>query len=45
MLYLGMAVLAALAFTVGGVFMKLSQGFTQPCPRWSCWLCSRSAPR
>ena len=32
MLYLGMAVLAALAFTVGGVFMKLSQGFSQPLP-------------
>ena len=32
MLYLGMAVMAALAFTVGGVFMKLSQGFTQPLP-------------
>ncbi len=32
MLYLGMAVMAALAFTVGGIFMKLSQGFTQPLP-------------
>ena len=32
MLYLGMAVTAALAFTVGGIFMKLSQGFTQPIP-------------
>ena len=32
MLYLGMAVLAALAFTIGGVFTKLSQGFTQPLP-------------
>ncbi len=32
MLYLGMAVAAALAFTVGGVFMKLSQGLTQPLP-------------
>lgn len=32
LLYLGMAVMAALAFTVGGIFMKLSQGLTQPLP-------------
>ena len=32
MVYLGMAAMAALAFTVGGVFMKLSLGFTQPLP-------------
>lgn len=32
MLYLGMTVAAALAFTVGGIFMKLSQGFSQPLP-------------
>ncbi len=32
MVYLAMAVAAALAFTIGGVFMKLSQGFTQPLP-------------
>lgn len=32
MLYFGMAIAAALAFTVGGVFMKLSQGLTQPLP-------------
>ncbi len=32
MLYFGMAVMAALAFTVGGIFMKLSNGFTQPLP-------------
>jgi multidrug transporter EmrE-like cation transporter len=32
LLYLGMAVAAALAFTVGGIFMKLSQGLTQPLP-------------
>ena len=31
-LYLGMMVAAALAFTVGGIFMKLSQGLTQPLP-------------
>lgn len=31
-LYFGMAVAAALAFTVGGVFMKHSQGLTQPLP-------------
>lgn len=31
-LYVGMAVTAALAFTVGGVFMKYSQGLTQPLP-------------
>ena len=31
-LYLGMTVAAALAFTVGGIFMKLSQGLTQPLP-------------
>jgi multidrug transporter EmrE-like cation transporter len=30
--YLGMAVAAALAFTVGGIFMKLSEGLTQPLP-------------
>jgi multidrug transporter EmrE-like cation transporter len=32
MLYFGMAIAAALAFTVGGVFMKLSQGLTHPLP-------------
>jgi multidrug transporter EmrE-like cation transporter len=32
MLYLGMTVAAALAFTVGGIFMKLSQGLSQPLP-------------
>jgi multidrug transporter EmrE-like cation transporter len=32
LLYVGMAVAAALAFTVGGIFMKLSQGLTQPLP-------------
>jgi multidrug transporter EmrE-like cation transporter len=32
LLYVGMAVGAAVAFTVGGVFMKLSQGLTQPLP-------------
>jgi multidrug transporter EmrE-like cation transporter len=32
LLYFGMAVAAALAFTVGGIFMKLSQGLTQPLP-------------
>ena len=32
MLYFGMAVAAALAFTFGGVFMKLSHGFSQPLP-------------
>lgn len=32
LIYLGMAVAAALAFTVGGIFMKLSQGLTQPLP-------------
>lgn len=32
LLYVGMAVAAALAFTVGGVFMKLSEGLTQPLP-------------
>jgi small multidrug resistance pump/quaternary ammonium compound-resistance protein SugE len=32
LLYLGMMVAAALAFTVGGIFMKLSQGLTQPLP-------------
>ena len=31
-LYVGMAIAAALAFTVGGVFMKYSQGLTQPLP-------------
>ena len=31
-LYVGMAVTAGLAFTVGGVFMKYSQGLTQPLP-------------
>lgn len=31
-LYLGMMVAAALAFTIGGIFMKLSQGLTQPLP-------------
>jgi small multidrug resistance pump/quaternary ammonium compound-resistance protein SugE len=31
-LYFGMAVAAALAFTVGGIFMKYSQGLTQPLP-------------
>jgi multidrug transporter EmrE-like cation transporter len=31
-LYFGMAVAAALTFTVGGIFMKLSQGLTQPLP-------------
>jgi multidrug transporter EmrE-like cation transporter len=32
LLYLGMTIAAALAFTVGGIFMKLSQGLTQPLP-------------
>jgi multidrug transporter EmrE-like cation transporter len=32
LVYLGMTVAAALAFTVGGIFMKLSQGLTQPLP-------------
>lgn len=32
MLYFAMAVAAALAFTIGGVFMKLSHGLTQPLP-------------
>ncbi len=32
LLYFGMAVAAAMAFTIGGIFMKLSQGFTQPLP-------------
>ncbi len=32
LLYLGMTVAAALAFTIGGIFMKLSQGFTHPLP-------------
>jgi small multidrug resistance pump/quaternary ammonium compound-resistance protein SugE len=31
-LYLGMAVGSALAFTVGGVFMKRSHGLTRPWP-------------
>jgi len=31
-LYIGMAIAAALAFTVGGIFMKYSQGLTQPLP-------------
>jgi small multidrug resistance pump/quaternary ammonium compound-resistance protein SugE len=31
-LYLGIMVAAALAFTIGGIFMKLSQGLTQPLP-------------
>jgi small multidrug resistance pump/quaternary ammonium compound-resistance protein SugE len=31
-LYFGMAFTAALAFTIGGIFMKLSQGLTQPVP-------------
>jgi multidrug transporter EmrE-like cation transporter len=31
-LYLGMMVSAALAFTIGGIFMKLSQGLSQPMP-------------
>jgi multidrug transporter EmrE-like cation transporter len=30
--YFAMAVAAALAFTIGGVFMKLSHGFSQPLP-------------
>ena len=33
-LYVGLMVAAAFAFTVGGVFMKWSQGLTQPLPRW-----------
>ncbi len=32
LLYFGLTIAAALAFTVGGVFMKLSQGLTQPLP-------------
>jgi multidrug transporter EmrE-like cation transporter len=32
LLYLGMAAAAALAFTIGGIFMKLSHGLTQPLP-------------
>ncbi len=32
LLYFGMTVAAALSFTVGGVFMKWSQGLTQPLP-------------
>jgi multidrug transporter EmrE-like cation transporter len=32
LLYFGMTIAAALAFTVGGIFMKLSQGLTQPLP-------------
>lgn len=32
MLYLGMAFAAAAAFTVGGIFMKLSHGLTRPWP-------------
>ncbi len=35
LLYLGMTVAAALAFTVGGIFMKLSQGLTQPLPSFA----------
>ena len=31
-LYLGLMVAAALTFTIGGVFMKWSQGLTQPLP-------------
>jgi multidrug transporter EmrE-like cation transporter len=31
-LYLGLMVTAALTFTIGGVFMKWSQGLTQPLP-------------
>lgn len=31
-LYLGLMTAAALTFTVGGVFMKWSQGLTQPLP-------------
>ena len=32
LLYFGMTVAAALAFTIGGIFMKLSQGLTHPLP-------------
>jgi len=32
LLYFGMMIAAALAFTIGGVFMKLSQGLSQPLP-------------
>ena len=32
MLHIGMAIGAALAFTVGGIFMKPSQGLTRPWP-------------
>ena len=32
MLHIGMALGAALAFTVGGIFMKPSQGLTKPWP-------------
>jgi multidrug transporter EmrE-like cation transporter len=32
MVYFAMAVAAALAFTIGGVFMKMSHGFSQPLP-------------
>ena len=31
-MFAGMVVLAALFFTVGGVFMKLSEGLTKPWP-------------
>jgi multidrug transporter EmrE-like cation transporter len=32
MVYFAMAVAAALAFTIGGAFMKMSHGFSQPLP-------------
>lgn len=35
MLYFAMVVAAALAFTIGGVFMKLSHGFSQPLPSFA----------
>jgi multidrug transporter EmrE-like cation transporter len=31
-MYLLMVVISAILFTIGGVFMKLSQGLTQPIP-------------
>ena len=35
MLYLAMAVAAAFTFTLGGVFMKLSHGLSQPLPSFA----------
>jgi multidrug transporter EmrE-like cation transporter len=37
-MYFVLAALAALSYTIGGVFMKLSAGFTQPLPSFMVYL-------